>query len=148
MRPTPSETITGIVRILRETVAPAVDDPHARAQLQQVVTVLGQLRVEDPAGDLAADNERLHRLLARCADWATADGHRRGAFAVASPEPPTATTFAAAHATNGAYRRELEVFLTELRAWRGTHGPEDSASLVEAIGRALAGDDPEEIGDP
>ena len=126
MRPTPSETITGIVRILRETVAPAVDDPHARAQLQQIVTVLGQLRVDDPAADLAAENERLHRLLGRCADWASADGHRRGAFAVASPESPTATTFAIAHATNSAYRRELEVFLTELRAWRGTYGREDS----------------------
>jgi hypothetical protein len=45
MRPTPSETIAGIGRILRETVAPAVDDPHARAQLQQIMTVLGQLRV-------------------------------------------------------------------------------------------------------
>jgi hypothetical protein len=150
MRPTPSETIAGIVRILRETVAPALDDAHARAQLQQIMTVLGQLRVEDPAADLAADNERLHRLLGQCADWATADGHRRGAFAIAIAigEPPTATTFTAAHATNRAYRRELEVFLTELRAWRGTHGPEDSAALVEAIGRALAGDDHEEIGDP
>lgn len=148
MRPTPSETVTGIVRILRETVAPAVDDPHARAQLQQVMTVLGQLRVEDPAADLAVDNDRLHQLLGRCADWAGADGHRRGAFAIAIAEPPTATTFTAAHATNGAYRQELEVFLTELRAWRRTHGPEDSALLVEAIGRALAGDDPEEIGDP
>ena len=89
MRPTPSETITGIVRILRETIAPAIDDPHARAQLQQVMAVLGQLRVEDPAADLAVDNARLHRLLVRCADWATADEHRRGAFAVARPEPPT-----------------------------------------------------------
>ena len=148
MRPTPSETITGVARILRETVAPAIDDPHARAQLQQVMTVLGQLRVEDPAADLAADNVRLHRLLGRCADWVTADEHRRGAFAIARQEPPTATAFTAAPATNGAYRRELDVFLTELWAWRRTHGPDDSAALVETIGRALAGDDPEEIGDP
>jgi hypothetical protein len=68
-------------------------------------------------------------------------------LASAPAEPPTATTFRAAQATNGAYRQGLEVFLTELRAWRGTHGPEDSAALVEAIGRALAGDDHEEVGD-
>ena len=104
MRPTPSETITGVVRILRETVAPAVDDPHARAQLQQVVTVLGQLRVEDPAADLAAQNERLHQMLGRCAEWAAVEGQRRGAFGLAGVEPPTATTFAVAHATNSSYR--------------------------------------------
>jgi hypothetical protein len=40
------------------------------------------------------------------------------------------------------------VFLTELWAWRRTHGPEDSTALIEAIGRALAGDLPDEIGDP
>ena len=81
------------MRILRETVAPAVDDPHARAQLQQIVTVLGQLRVEDPAADLAAENERLHRLLDRCADWAGADGASdSGAFGLAGVESPTATT--------------------------------------------------------
>ena len=62
-------------------------------------------------------------------------GSRRGAFAVAGVEPPTATTFAAANATNSAYRRELEEFLTELRAWRRTYGREDSATLLEAIGR-------------
>ena len=148
MRPTPPETIAGIVRILRETVAPAVDDPHARAQLQQIVTVLGQLRVEDPAADLAAENERLHRLLDRCADWAGADGQRRGAFGLAGVESPAATTLAIAHATNSTYRRELEEFLTELRAWRSTYGREDSDALVEAIGHELAGDDPEENRDP
>ena len=40
------------------------------------------------------------------------------------------------------------MFLTELRAWRSTYGREDSDALVEAIGRELAGDDPEENGDP
>jgi hypothetical protein len=55
MRPTPTETLRGIAGILRETVMPTVTDSHARTQLHQVITVLNQLEVPDPAG---ADAER------------------------------------------------------------------------------------------
>ena len=46
-----AETLAGIAAILRTTVAPAVGDAHARRQLHQIMTVLGQLQVDDPAAN-------------------------------------------------------------------------------------------------
>ena len=85
MRPTPAETLAGIAAILRTTVAPAVGDAHARSQLHQIVTVLAQLQVDDPIGDLGRGDAALRTLLGTCQAWVDEDGRRPGLVDPAGP---------------------------------------------------------------
>jgi hypothetical protein len=139
MRPTPAETIDGVVRILRETVAPAVADPHARTQLQQVMIVLGQMEANDPAAQLADVNERRARVLDRCRDWAEADAARTGHFTPITTTAPVGPAFDDQQSVDVAQRGVLETFILELRSWRRVQGSADSDDLLHLIGTHLGG---------
>lgn len=139
MRPTPAEALTGIAAILRGTVAPAVVDAHARAQLHQVITVLVQLSVDDPVGDLEAADEALRALLAACGTWVEAGPGRSGAVAPPVASPPSGRDVDAVTGAHQANRAALEQFIIELRGWRADHGTADSDDLNVAITEHLAG---------
>jgi hypothetical protein len=140
VRPTPAETVEGVVRILRETVAPAVTDPHARTQLQQVMVVLSQLDANDPVAGLSAVNAGRSGLLDRCRDWADADDDRSRHFSPIAATRPAGPRFEELQAADFTLRGQLETFLVELRAWRRVHGPTDSEVLFDQIGAHLAGE--------
>ena len=80
MRPTPDEVIAGVVRILRDTVAPAVDDDHARVQLAQVISVLRGLDAGNTVRDVAARDAEVVALLTECDGWVAAEPDRAAFF--------------------------------------------------------------------
>ena len=84
MRPAPQEIITGVCRILKETVAPHVADEYAANRLREVWTVLGQVDWNDAGHLLAKDNDAIADLLGRWREWVDADDRRARAFAAAS----------------------------------------------------------------
>jgi hypothetical protein len=142
VRPTPAETLAGIAAILRTTIAPAVGDAHARSQLHQIVTVLAQLQVHDPIGDLRHADAGLRTLLTTCLAWVDEDPRRPGLverLAVTEAADDTFEAVAGAHVAN---RGALERFILQLRAWRLEHGIDDSHDLDAAIAAHLSGDHP------
>lgn len=142
MRPTPAEVAGGVVRILSETVAPAVTDDHARAQLRQVISVLRAVDWNGTAFALGARDEALGGLLGDCGAWVAGDGQRSAAFSA----PPATGTFesgtswAEVAGRHQEHRRALDRFLVELGDWRREHGIHPSSdALLEAIGQYLGG---------
>lgn len=81
MRPAPQEIITGVCRILKETVAPHVSDEYAANRLREVWTVLGQVDWNDSAHLLGKDNDAIAGLLVGWRDWVGADASRVQALA-------------------------------------------------------------------
>jgi hypothetical protein len=66
MRPTPDEELAGIRRILADTVAPAVSDEYAAAQLQNALTALDRFAASwgGARTRLDAENRSLASLMA------------------------------------------------------------------------------------
>jgi hypothetical protein len=63
MRPTTSETIRGIVRVLREVIAPELQSSLARDQLEHVIIALSQYDFEGVVPGLLAENASLAGVL-------------------------------------------------------------------------------------
>ena len=147
MRPTPTQTVEGVTRILRDTVAPAVTDQHAAAQLRQAIAVLSQLDAEDATVHLQRADAALEELLAALRPWA-AQTPARGPLLDALSPPPGGDgehssgdgTYAATLAAHLHHRAALASFVAALAAWRQQHGPADSQELVVRIGHHLATD--------
>lgn len=136
MRPTPNETVDGIVRILRETVTPAVGDAHAATQLRQIISVLSQHGWNDPAAALREADAALRTVLQQCSTWIAADQART--FTEIISAPATTHDYDSQAASHEANRSALAAFITELREWRRINGPDSSAALFEAIGEQLS----------
>ena len=146
MRPTVQESLAGVVRILRGTVAPNVDDAHAQAQLRQAIRVLEQLPADPPA-QVAAELDAMQEITAACRDWIAATDDRAGFTPLDTVEPAGDRTedpaIASVPTTNLEKRVEdvrnsLEQFLVELRQWRATNGTASSEEIFARIGTGLA----------
>lgn len=144
MRPTPAEVAAGIARILGETVAPAVTDAHARAQLAQVIAVLGQVPWDDAAFVVQARTAATFGLLADCQSWVDAQPDRIGVFGAAAGETSRAgasleapASFAEANSRLEDARATLEQFIRTLQSWRAESGPDDSDALLARLVAAL-----------
>ena len=115
--------------------------PTPASQLHQVITVLAQLQVDDPVGDLRRADAGLRALLGTCRGWV--EKTRREPAASTRPEAgrteTAGDTFEAAAGANLANRGALERFIVELRAWRLVQGTVDSDDLLAAIADHLAG---------
>ena len=140
MRPTPSEVVDGVARILRETVAPSVADEHARTQLAQVVAVLRSLDAQDARAAVRASDAAVRPLLAACAAWVAHDDERENHFdgLAAIDDGSSDETFAEANDRYESQRATLETFLSSLERWRAEHGAATSDDLLLLIGRHLA----------
>jgi hypothetical protein len=70
IRPTAEEILRGVQRSLREYVLPELKAPHAAAEVQYAITLLGMLAAEwdDAAQRLAEDNASLRALAGRLAE--------------------------------------------------------------------------------
>lgn len=139
MRPTPAESTAGIARILRDTVLPHVDDPHAAAQLQQVVTVLSQTNWDDAAFQAMRSCERTVEVIDECASWRASDPLRAAHFtAVEVPPRVEPSSFGEVMQRLLVARGALERFIAELASWRASHGPADSDEVLRGIAAALS----------
>jgi hypothetical protein len=135
VRPTPTETLVGVVAILNETVAPTVSEPHARAQLAQAARVLHQLSTRGLICDPTDAPWAAEQALWSCRRWISSDPAREATFSALQIYPGGVHPSEVADAHNAA----LERFLLELGQWRVDHGPGDSQELFELIGGVLAG---------
>lgn len=69
MRPRPSELIEGVRAVLKDVVAPAVQDEHARARLDECRIALAQVDWDDAGFHLAARNRTLAEALDAAVRW-------------------------------------------------------------------------------
>lgn len=120
MRPTPSETIAGIRKILKEVVEPEVHSEHALSRLREIRAVLAQTDWDDAALHLRRRTEATRALLADVRAWIEADPERR-------------TALADVHARLAAERSSVADTFAELNTEHSTA----AGHLVEA-GRVLA----------
>ena len=140
------ESLAGVVRILRGTVAPNVDDGHAQTQLRQAIRVIEQLPA-DPHSQAVAELDAMQEITEACRDWIAATDERAGFTPLDTVEPdgdraedpatasaPTATLEKRVEDV----RSSLEQFLVELRRWRATNGTASSEEIFARIGTGLA----------
>ncbi|BAH50740.1 hypothetical protein [Rhodococcus opacus] len=81
MRPTPQEIISGISRILKDTIEPQLADEHALNRLREIRSVLAQVDWNDAAIKLGRDTDAVDALLQDWSAWSDADETRSAAFA-------------------------------------------------------------------
>lgn len=80
MRPTPTELIAHVRRILRDVIEPEVGSPYAQALLAEVQATLAQIDWDDAGLRLAESVGELRKLLLRCRDWIESDETRKAHF--------------------------------------------------------------------
>ena len=85
MRPTPSEVVQGVRRILRDVIEPDLASEHVRKQLRQIRAVLAQVDWNNAGFALAERNRRLADALIDLRRWVEQDPQRMSAFAAARP---------------------------------------------------------------
>jgi hypothetical protein len=85
VRPTPSEVVQGVRRILRDVIEPDLASEHARKQLRQIRAVLAQVDWNDAGFALAERNGRLADALMDLRRWIEQAPQRISDFAVAAP---------------------------------------------------------------
>ncbi|RZL85029.1 MAG: hypothetical protein EOP32_01440 [Rhodococcus sp. (in: high G+C Gram-positive bacteria)] len=81
MRPTPQEIISGISRILKDTIEPQLTDEHALNRLREIRSVLAQVDWNDATMKLGRETQAVAELLQDWSAWADADDARSSAFA-------------------------------------------------------------------
>jgi hypothetical protein len=81
MRPAPQEIISGISRILKETIEPQLTDEHALSRLREVRAVLAQVDWNDTTTKLGLETESVAAVLENWRVWTEADDGRAAAFA-------------------------------------------------------------------
>lgn len=69
MRPRPSEVVQGVRSVLKDVVAPAVLDAHARGRLEECRIALAQVDWDDAGFLLAARNRSLAQALEAAHSW-------------------------------------------------------------------------------
>lgn len=69
MRPRPSEVVQGVRAVLKDVVAPAVQDDHARARLEECRIALAQVDWDDAGFRLAERNRTLANALKGARAW-------------------------------------------------------------------------------
>lgn len=72
MRPTPSETISGVRRILKEVIEPDLRTEYARTRLREIRAVLAQVDWDDAGLRLRRDDAVLSGLLTEIRAWVDA----------------------------------------------------------------------------
>jgi hypothetical protein len=133
MRPTPTEELRAIRRVLADVVAPAVSEEYAAAQVQHIVGALERLETswERAADVLAAENAALEQLFgdlyALIVELPGA-GSLAGEIAAAAPGPGGQASFANIHSRNQALRGILDRAIAVL----------DQAGELPAAGAARA----------
>lgn len=145
MRPTPAEVITGVRRILKDVVEPAVSSDYASNALNQVRAVLAQVDWNDSSTALAVESRALSELAQQGMDWIGAAEGRRARFGVgleqlrmiASAEENAFAGFDERNARVESFARVLVEFHADLTEWNAAH-PGDADAPSAAIEQHFA----------
>lgn len=142
MRPTPSEELEGIRRILADIVAPAVTGEYPAAQLQQVVVAIERLisSMDTALPILNGENQSLERMFRQLHDLlggntAAGDLFNRVNDLLASRGAQDDLDFAAAHGRNQRLRGLLAETVTALEESGDASGAAEGRELVRAAMR-------------
>lgn len=124
MRPTPTELISQVRRVLREVVEPELRSDYARARLGEVRAVLAQVDWDNAGIALARETVSLRELLAEFRSWVDADERREAHFGPAlAADLPAAETgdFAACNELHARYSAEVVSLIDPLENWLGAN---------------------------
>lgn len=128
MRPTHSEIIAGVRRILADVVEPEVTSDYARARLREVRAVLAQVDWDEAAPRLGERVAELRSTLDDCRDWIDSDPARCAHFGrsgVAFPDARAeASTFAELNANSAACAGAVVALIAPWEDWLADH-PDD-----------------------
>lgn len=145
MRPTPTELIAHVRRILRDVIEPELSSPYARSRLAEVRAALAQVEWDDAGLKLAGTAAALRGLLLRCQDWIESDEARKAHFArtlpVLATMPDVAPDdFAGWNETRARYEEVVIALIDPLEDWLVT-GRDDGTGqtlrreLLETVAR-------------
>lgn len=134
MRPTPSETIAGIRRILKDLVEPEVRSEYARQRLREIRAVLAQIDWDDALLHLHRRDKAIQGLLTEIREWIDADPGRARDLAdlsarLGAVRDEPAETFAEVNARHDANAALLVAAGDALVQWHRDHpdaGPDGS----------------------
>jgi hypothetical protein len=131
MRPTPSETISGVRRILKEVIEPDLQTEYARTRLREIRAVLAQVDWDDAVLRLRRSDEVVRALLAEIQGWADAQPDStpeleglRGKVVPKNEEP--SQTFAGLNDRYQERAARLVAASDLLAAWDRRHGGSDA----------------------
>lgn len=136
MRPTPSETIAGVRRLLGEVMDTCQIDGYARARLSEIEAALGQVDWDDALTEVANVNGTSGGLIRDALDWMDVDPSAHADVAIdrthldallddCSPVQPFSQH-------NGRYAALQQVavrLIDHLAGWVNVH-PEDEAAVA------------------
>jgi hypothetical protein len=152
MRPTPQETISGISRILKNTIEPHLTDEHALNRLREIRSVLAQIDWNDAPMKLGRETEAVAALLQDWRAWADADDARSSAFVtqraqidelLAVPDGSSHyEPFAALEARHARYTHMVVEVSTATSRWsrEGNDRPEAAAPILQRLREHYATD--------
>ncbi|MGV9868196.1 hypothetical protein [Rhodococcus koreensis] len=144
MRPAPQEIISGISRILKDTIEPQLTDEHALNRLREIRSVLAQVDWNDSSIKLGRDTDAVAALLQDWSAWADADETRSAAFApqrtqiaellASSDEPLRYEAFAELEARHAQYERVVVDVSSATSQWSrdGKHA-EAAAPILQRL---------------
>ena len=141
MRPAPQEIISGISRILKETIEPQLTDEHAVSRLREIRSVLAQVDWNDTTTKLGIETESVAAVLENWRGWAEADDARAAEFAAQrarldeltdeSRRSPRYETFAALDARHARYGQLVVDVSSATSRWaRDGDGRAESAEPI------------------
>jgi hypothetical protein len=130
MKPLPSEVITGVRRILKETIAPELTSDHARSRLDEIRAVLAQVDWDDAGFALAARNRSLAEVLGRIEEWRAGDPERVASipeFDLSLPEDERMTAHQVAYQ---ALATAVVALVDPLEDWLAGHLDDAQADIL------------------
>jgi hypothetical protein len=128
MRPSPSELIAGVRRVLKEEIEPAVTSEHARARLREIRAVLAQLDWDDATVNLADANDALLSALHSVAEWRDADPARARVFSPIALPGVAGRSLAEQQLLADQLAAQAASLAPEFSTWLGGH-PHDAEAL-------------------
>jgi hypothetical protein len=129
MKPLPSEVITGVRRILKETIAPELTSDHARSRLDEIRAVLAQVDWDDAGFVLAARNRSLAEVLGRIDEWRAGDPDRADSIPAFDASLPDDDRMAAHQMAYQALATAVVSLVNPLQDWLAGH-PDDAQAAV------------------
>ncbi|WP_286901545.1 hypothetical protein [Thermocrispum sp.] len=125
MRPTPTELITQVRRVLRDVIEPELSSGYARARLAEVRAVLAQVDWDNAGLHLMTHTTALRDALGDLRAWAHADEQRRAHFGQIDLPEPDAADFAGWNHWHSHYTGVVTALIDPLEDWLRAH-PDDA----------------------
>jgi hypothetical protein len=125
MRPTPSELIKQVRRVLRDVIEPELASEYARARLAEVRAVLAQVDWDNAGLHVRTQTTALRDVLVELRTWVGADDRRRAHFGQIDLPEVDAVDFAGWNKWHAHYTGLVASLIDPLEDWLRAN-PDDS----------------------